>query len=64
VKFSLKQLARVGFVERVMGCVASGTSGQMASAEMRDFDLLQAACRESEVHEQTRISAIHGGTED
>jgi hypothetical protein len=45
-------------------CVASGTSGQMASAEMRDFDLLQAACRESEVHEQTRISAIHGGTED
>src|SRR5450755_3504061 len=28
-------------------CVASSTSGQKASAEMRDFDLLQAPCRGS-----------------
>src|ERR1022692_2833863 len=45
-------------------CVASSTSGQKASAEMRDFDLPQAPCRGSEVDEQTRISEIHGGAED
>src|ERR1019366_10356910 len=44
-------------------CVASSTSGQKASGEMRDFDLLQAACRGSEVNEQTRASTIYGGAE-
>src|ERR1039457_5855065 len=44
-------------------CVASSTSGQKASEEMRDFDLLQAPCRRSEVNEQTRTSTIHGGAE-
>jgi hypothetical protein len=45
-------------------CVASSTSGQKASEEMRDFDLLQVACRGSEVYEQRRTSAIYGGTEN
>src|ERR1017187_5210468 len=44
-------------------CVASATSGQKASAKMRDFDLLQAPRRRSEVDEQTRTSTIYGGTE-
>src|SRR5450759_2352027 len=45
------------------GCVASATSGQNASAEMRDFDLLRAPRRWSEVNEQARTSTIYGGTE-
>src|ERR1039458_5248043 len=44
-------------------CVASATSGQKASAKMRDFDLLQAPRRRSEVDEQTRTSTIYGGAE-
>jgi hypothetical protein len=44
-------------------CVASATSGQMASAKMRDFELLRAPRRRSEVDEQTRTSTIYGGTE-
>jgi hypothetical protein len=44
-------------------CVASSTSGQKGLAEMRDFDLLWRSRRRSEVHEQTRTSAIYGGTE-
>jgi hypothetical protein len=28
---------------------------------MRDFELLRAPCRQSEVDEQTRVSTIHGG---
>jgi hypothetical protein len=31
---------------------------------MRDFELLQAPCRRSEVNEQTRVSAVYGGTEN
>src|ERR1700730_9400672 len=45
------------------GCVASATSGQNASAEMRDFELLRASRRWSEVDEQTRTSTIYGGPE-
>ena len=41
-------------------CVASATSGQNANAEMRDFELLRAFCRRSEVYEQRRTSAIYG----
>jgi hypothetical protein len=44
-------------------CVASATSGQKVSPEMRDFNLLQATCRGNEVHEQTRVSKIYGGAE-
>src|SRR5450755_4352044 len=44
-------------------CVASATSRQKASVKMRDFDLLQAPRRRSEVDEQTRTSTIYGGTE-
>ena len=44
-------------------CVASATSGQNVSEEMRDFDRLQVACRGSEVYEQERTSAVHGGAE-
>src|ERR1035438_1564056 len=47
----------------VRPCVASATSGQKASAKMRDFDLLRAPRRWSEVDEQTRTSTIYGGTE-
>lgn len=46
------------------GCVASATSGQTVRRKMRDFDLLRAPRRESEVNEQTRISTIHSGAED
>jgi len=45
-------------------CVASPTSGQTGRRKMRDFELLQASCRQSEVDEQTRISTIYGGAED
>ena len=45
-------------------CVASSTSGQKARRKMRDFELLQAPCRRSEVNEQTRVSAVYGGPED
>lgn len=31
---------------------------------MRDFDLLQAVCSQSEVNEHTGISTIYGGAED
>ena len=41
-------------------CVASATSRQNASAEMRDFDLLRVPRRWSEVDEQTRTSTIYG----
>lgn len=44
-------------------CVASSISGQTGSVKMGDFDLLQAACRGSEVNEQTRASTIYGGAE-
>src|ERR1039458_2278342 len=44
-------------------CVASATSGQNASVEMRDFDLLRAPRRRSEVDEQTRTSTIYGRAE-
>src|ERR1017187_10148290 len=50
-------------VNLATSCVASSTSGQTGSAKMRDFDLLQAACRGSEVYEQTRTSTIYGGAE-
>ena len=43
--------------------VASATSGQNVSEEMRDFDRLQVGCRGSEVYEQERTSAVHGGAE-
>ena len=36
------------------GCVASATSGQNASGKMRDFELLRAGRRRSEVYEQGR----------
>lgn len=45
-------------------CVASATSGQIGSAKMRDFELLRAPRRQSEVDEQARISTIHSGAED
>src|SRR5271169_6158995 len=45
-------------------CVASSTSGQKGRRKMRDFELLQASCRRSEVNEQTRVSAVYGGPED
>jgi protein phosphatase len=45
------------------GCVASSTSGQNASVEMRDFELLRTPRRRSEVDEQTRTSTIYGRTE-
>ena len=38
-------------------CVASPTSRQNVSVNMRDFDLLQAACNGDKVHEQTRKAA-------
>ena len=39
--------------DAVRACVASATSGQKASAKMRDFDLLRAPRRRSEANEQT-----------
>jgi hypothetical protein len=45
-------------------CVASSTSGQNARRKMRDFELLWAPHRRSEVNGQTRVSAIYGGPED
>ncbi len=61
-----KPLSMGELAEHMYGesCVASATSGQTDSAKMRDFELLRAPRRESEVDEQTRISTIHGGTED
>jgi site-specific recombinase XerD len=44
-------------------CVASATSGQKASVEMRDFDLLRVPRRRSEVNEQTRALTIYGRAE-
>src|SRR5271163_1492208 len=44
-------------------CVASATSGQKASAKMRDFELLRTPRRRSEVDEQTRTSTIYGRAE-
>jgi hypothetical protein len=44
-------------------CVASATSGQNASVEMRDFELLWTSRRRSEVDEQTRTSTIYGRAE-
>src|SRR5450631_1247100 len=44
-------------------CVASATSRQNASVEMRDFELLRTPRRRSEVDEQTRTSTIYGRTE-
>ncbi|MDP8985702.1 MAG: DNA recombination protein RmuC, partial [Pseudomonadota bacterium] len=44
----------------VILCVASATSGQIASVEMRDFELLRVSRRRSEVDEQTRTSTIYG----
>ena len=45
-------------------CVASATSGQMASANMRDFDLLRASRRWSEVNgHDTKTSTIYGRAE-
>ena len=44
-------------------CVASATSGQKASVKMRDFELLRAGRRWSEVYEQRRTPTVHGGTE-
>src|SRR5580704_15419738 len=45
------------------GCVASATSGQNASVEMRDFELLRMPRGRSEVDEQTRTSTIYCRTE-
>src|SRR5450755_1238573 len=47
----------------IQRCVASSTSEQKAREEMRDFDLLRATRRGSEVYEQARASTIHGRAE-
>ncbi|HEY3656317.1 MAG TPA: acetate--CoA ligase family protein [Steroidobacteraceae bacterium] len=54
-----------GILVEEMGarCVASATSGQKASAKMRDFELLRTPRRRSEVNEQTRTSTIYGRAE-
>ena len=44
-------------------CVASATSGQNARWKMRDFDLLRAPRRRSEVDDETRTSTIYGRAE-
>ena len=45
-------------------CVASSTSGQKATAKMRDFARLLRRSRRSEDHGKARIAdAIHGGAE-
>jgi DNA primase len=65
---ALAYLARRGLddaqlIERHRLCVASATSGQKASAKMRDFELLRTLRRRSEVDEQTRTSTIYCRTE-
>ena len=45
------------------GCVASATSGQNARRKMRDFELLRAPRRRSEVDDETGTSTIYGRAE-
>lgn len=53
----------VSTMGRDEACVASPTSGQKASVEMRDFELLRTSRRLSDVDEQTRTSKIYGRAE-